>query len=445
MANLSRRGEGLPVTTFQNFAGTVTAAPSVRQSVASLDQLGGLLESAAQTGHTVRTVGAGHSFTPLAKTDDVLLDLDGFQGIEEVDALTHDVTFRAGTRLWQVPDLLEPFGLALENMGDIDRQSIAGAISTGTHGTGLKFTGFSGAVTALRLMLADGTQVRASATEHSELFQAARVGLGALGVITHVRLRCVPHYMMHAAETIEAIEPLTESFIERVALEDHLEFFWFPGTGNAQVKTNTRLPGDTPAKAPGKLTAWMNDELLSNCGLQAICSAGAAMPRMIPRLNGFASRVLSDRSYTASWNQTFISPRRVKFTEMEYALPLENFAAAFAELRRYFTTRPAPVVFPLEVRTTAGDDTWLGTASGRNSVYIAVHRYIRDRVPQYFPEMESILRSHGGRPHWGKQHTLRAPDLAQLYPRFQDFRAVRQQVDPQGLFVNDYLRELLGA
>ena len=445
MANLSRRGEGLPVTTFQNFAGTVTAAPSVRQSVASLDQLGGLLESAAQTGHTVRTVGAGHSFTPLAKTDDVLLDLDGFQGIEEVDALTHDVTFRAGTRLWQVPDLLEPFGLALENMGDIDRQSIAGAISTGTHGTGLKFTGFSGAVTALRLMLADGTQVRASATEHSELFQAARVGLGALGVISHVRLRCVPHYMMHAAETIEAIEPLTESFIERVALEDHLEFFWFPGTGNAQVKTNTRLPGDTPAKAPGKLTAWMNDELLSNCGLQAICSAGAAMPRMIPRLNGFASRVLSDRSYTASWNQTFISPRRVKFTEMEYALPLENFAAAFAELRRYFTTRPAPVVFPLEVRTTAGDDTWLGTASGRNSVYIAVHRYIRDRVPQYFPEMESILRSHGGRPHWGKQHTLRAPDLAQLYPRFQDFRAVRQQVDPQGLFVNDYLRELLGA
>ena len=445
MANLSRRGEGLPVTTFQNFAGTVTAAPSVRQSVASLDQLGGLLESAAQTGHTVRTVGAGHSFTPLAKTDDVLLDLDGFQGIEEVDALTHDVTFRAGTRLWQVPDLLEPFGLALENMGDIDRQSIAGAISTGTHGTGLKFTGFSGAVTALRLMLADGTQVRASATEHSELFQAARAGLGALGVITHVRLRCVPYYMMHAAETIEAIEPLTESFIERVALEDHLEFFWFPGTGNAQVKTNTRLPGDTPAKAPGKLTAWMNDELLSNCGLQAICSAGAAMPRMIPRLNGFASRVLSDRSYTASWNQTFISPRRVKFTEMEYALPLENFAAAFAELRRYFTTRPAPVVFPLEVRTTAGDDTWLGTASGRNSVYIAVHRYIRDRVPQYFPEMESILRSHGGRPHWGKQHTLRAPDLAQLYPRFQDFRAVRQQVDPQGLFVNDYLRELLGA
>lgn len=433
------------MTTFQNFAGTVTAAPSVRQSVASLDQLGGLLESAAQTGHTVRTVGAGHSFTPLAKTDDVLLDLDGFQGIEEVDALTHDVTFRAGTRLWQVPDLLEPFGLALENMGDIDRQSIAGAISTGTHGTGLKFTGFSGAVTALRLMLADGTQVRASATEHSELFQAARVGLGALGVISHVRLRCVPHYMMHAAETIEAIEPLTESFIERVALEDHLEFFWFPGTGNAQVKTNTRLPGDTPAKAPGKLTAWMNDELLSNCGLQAICSAGAAMPRMIPRLNGFASRVLSDRSYTASWNQTFISPRRVKFTEMEYALPLENFAAAFAELRRYFTTRPAPVVFPLEVRTTAGDDTWLGTASGRNSVYIAVHRYIRDRVPQYFPEMESILRSHGGRPHWGKQHTLRAPDLAQLYPRFQDFRAVRQQVDPQGLFVNDYLRELLGA
>lgn len=433
------------MSTFQNFAGTVTAAPTMRQSITSLDQLGGLLESAALKGHTVRTVGAGHSFTPLAKTNDILLDLDGLQGIEEVDALTHEVTFRAGTRLWQVPDLLEPFGLALENMGDIDRQSIAGAISTGTHGTGLKFTGFSGAVTGLRLMLADGTQVRASATEHPDLFQAARVGLGALGVITHVRLRCVPHYMMHATETIEAIDPLAESFVERAAQEDHLEFFWFPGTGNAQVKTNTRLPGDAPAKMPDRLRTWVNDELLSNGGLQAICSLGAAMPRMIPRLNWFASRVLSDRSYTASWNQTYISPRRVKFTEMEYALPLENFAAAFAELRRYFELRPAPVVFPLEVRTTAGDDTWLGTASGRNSVYIAVHRYIRDRVPQYFPDMESILRSHGGRPHWGKQHTLRAAELTHLYPRFKDFQAVRQQVDPQGRFVNGYLRELLNA
>ncbi len=431
------------MTSFRNFAGTVTASPTLRPSISSLDQLGGLLDSAVRAGHTVRAVGAGHSFTPLVHTGGVLLDLDGYQGIDEVDALTHEVTFRAGTRLWQIPGLLAPFGLALENMGDIDRQSLAGALNTGTHGTGLTFTGFSGTVTGLRLMLADGSLVHTSATENPDLFQAARVGLGALGVMTHVRLRCVPHYMMQARETIEAIEPLCESFIERSQREDHLEFFWFPGTAKAQVKTNTRLPGEFPAKAPGRLASWVNDELLSNGGLQAICSVGAALPRLVPHLNSFASRILSERSYTAAWNQVFVSPRRVKFTEMEYALPLESFAAAFAEIREYFASRGAPVVFPLEVRTAAGDDTWLGTASGRDSVYIAVHRYIHDRAPQYFPAMESILSSYGGRPHWGKQHTLRAAELSRLYPRFEDFRAVRARVDPQGLFVNNYLAELL--
>lgn len=187
----------------------------------------------------------------------------------------------------------------------------------------------------------------------------------------------------------------------------------------------------------------MNDELLSNGGLQAICSLGAAMPRMIPRLNWFASRVLSDRSYTASWNQTYISPRRVKFTEMEYALPLEHFGAAFHAIRRHVARHGAEVVFPIEVRTAASEDTWLGTASGRRSVYIAVHRHLRDRASRYFQALERILLSFEGRPHWGKEHTLAAGELAGLYPHFGDFQQVRAELDPQGLFLNDYLRRLL--
>lgn len=433
------------MSTFRNFSGTVTAEVNARHSVSSTSQLQQLLDDAQRRHLKVRTVGAGHSFTPLSQTGDMLLDLDGFQGIEEVDALTHEVTFRAGTRLWQVPELLAPFGLALENMGDIDRQSIAGAISTSTHGTGLKFTGFSGTVTALRLMLADGSIVRTSAHENSRLFQAARVGLGALGVITHVRLRCVPKFMIHSAESIEPIEQVAESFIERSMSEDHCEFFWFPGTSKVQVKTNTRLPGSTPSDAPGKASRWINDELLSNGALQAICSIGAIAPRSIGTLNNFATSVLSDRSYTAASHEVFVSPRRVKFAEMEYALPLECFSEAFAQIRSYIEGHPAPVVFPIEVRTAAADDTWLGTASGRASVYIAVHRYIHDDVPQYFPAVESILRSFDGRPHWGKEHTLSAGDLSERYPHFADFQRVRDEVDPQGRFLNPYLSRLLGA
>lgn len=419
--------------------------PARRHTITGLRDLEQTLESATRSGLNVRTVGAGHSFTALAQTDDVLLDLDGYQGLVEVDALTHEVTFRAGTRLWQIPALLAPFGLALENMGDIDRQSIAGAISTGTHGTGLRFTGLSAMVTGAQLMLADGSQVRTSATEHPRLFQAARLGLGALGVLTHVRLRCVPAFMMHAVERIEPIEQIAEGFVRRVATEDHLEFFWFPGTDRAQVKINTRLPADAPSRTPGRVATWLNDELLSNGALQLLSSTGAAIPALIPKLNALASAALSGRDYTARWNRALISPRRVRFTEMEYALPLEHFDQAFAQLRDYFNSRRTPVVFPLEVRTAAGDDTWLGTASGRDSVYIAVHRYIHDRVPEYFPAMEAILRSFGGRPHWGKVHSLRAAELRELYPKFADFQEVRSSVDPQGVFLNDYLRSLLDA
>ncbi|WP_313814841.1 D-arabinono-1,4-lactone oxidase [Glutamicibacter sp.] len=433
------------MSTFSNFAGTVTSTPLVRRSIGSLDQLAESLDAAQLAGHSVRTIGAGHSFTALAQTDQVLLDLDGFAGIEEVDALSHEVTFRAGTRLWQIPALLKPFGLALENMGDIDKQSIAGAISTGTHGTGLKFTGFSGTVTGIQLMLADGSRVRTSKSENAQLFEAARLSLGALGVITHVRLRCVPAFMMHAVESIEPIESLTRSFIERAALEDHLEFFWFPGSPRAQVKINTRLPADTERNAPGPVARWVNDELLSNGALQALCSLGAAAPRLNDRLSRFASRVLSDRSYTAHWHEAFVSPRRVKFTEQEYALPLQHFQPAMEELRRYFSSAPSPVLFPIEVRTASADDVWLSTANGRDCVYIAVHRYIRDAAPKYFADIEALLRPLGGRPHWGKEHSLKAEDFAQLYPRFTEFRQLRSAVDPEGRFLNGYLRSLLGA
>lgn len=428
---------------FANFSRTVTATVAHWQHINDPAQLPEILARAAAQNLTVRPVGAGHSFTALVQTNDILLDLDGFHGIDEVDALTHEVTFRAGTRLWQIPRLLKPFNLALENMGDIDRQTIAGAMSTATHGTGLGFTGFSGAVTGVRLTLADGTELRTSARENPELFQAARVGLGALGVITHVRLRCVPDFFMHAVERVEDIDRISADFIARCRQHDHLEFFWFPGTTRAIVKTNTRLPNSSGEAKNHRFSRWVNDELVSNVALQAISTLGALRPQLIPRLNRLATATLSASEYTDRWDRVFVSPRRVRFTEMEYALPLENFSSAFAELRSYLSGIPAPVVFPVEVRTAARDDTWLGTASGRDSVYIAVHRYIRDEVPQYFTEVEKILLKFAGRPHWGKEHSLTAQQLAERYPHFADFQSVRAQVDPEGLFLNDYLRQLL--
>lgn len=445
MAHLPRRGKSLPVSVFRNFARTVVAQPAAVHRPKDLAGIARCLEQAAAQQQRVRTVGAGHSFTPLAATDGFLLNLDGFSGLAEVDAFSHEATFKAGTRLWQIPSLLKPFNLALENMGDIDKQSVAGAISTGTHGTGLRFTGFSGAVTGVQVMLADGTHVRASHQENPYLFEAARLGLGALGVLTHVRLRCVPHFMIRAVESIEPIDQIAGSFIQRAGQEDHLEFFWFPGTGKAQVKTNTRLPGQAAASQPHRAARWLNDELLSNGALQVFSSLAAALPQHTAQFSSVAASALSNRRYTAPWHQAFTSPRRVRFTEMEYALPLHQFDAAFAQIRDYFTRTGTSVFFPIEVRTAAADATWLGTASGRDSVYIAVHRYIKDPAPGYFAAMEEIFRSCGGRPHWGKEHSLGPADLALLYPKFGDFQQVRALADPQGRFLNPYLEMLLGA
>lgn len=428
---------------FVNFSRTVRATARHHASPSSPRQLPELLRRAAEQRLSVRTVGAGHSFTPLVQTDGMLLTLDRFQGLEEVDARTHEVTFRAGTRLWQVPGLLKPFGLALANMGDVDRQSIAGAISTGTHGTGLRFISLSGAVTGLRLVSAGGQTLRASATENPRIFQAARLGLGVLGVITHVRLQCVPAYLLQAREDIEPIDQVAEEFLTRSEIEDHLEFFWFPGTRKALVKTNTRQRPDGRHRPANALARWANDEVLSNGALWLACSIGATAPRLIPHVNRLATGALSARGYTDHPHRVFVSARRVRFTEMEYALPLEHFGAAFHAIRRHVTRHGAEVVFPIEVRTAASEDTWLGTASGRRSVYIAVHRHLRDRASRYFQALERILLSFEGRPHWGKEHTLAAGELAGLYPHFGDFQQVRAELDPQGLFLNDYLRRLL--
>ncbi len=423
----------------------MTSVPARVASPSSYDGILDVLADASSRGHKVKVMGAGHSFSDIAATDGVQLTLDDISGVISVDLDRCRATIKGGTRLRDVGPLLARYGLALENMGDIDHQSLAGAISTGTHGTGLAFTGFGGQVRSLTLALASGELVTCSTEDHPDLFRAAQVGLGAIGVILEVTLQCVPLFCLQAQEALEPLDSVLESFVERSRSTDHLEFYWFPYTSSVLTKSNTRLPMDTTLTPIPRWSKLLNDEVLGNGALSAICRLGAAAPRLIPAMNNFATRAVSPRTYTDLSRNVFVSPRRVRFNEMEYAMPLEAFPKVFREVCRAVESFPGRISFPLEVRTAAADDVWLSTAYQRPSVYIAVHRYSCEPYEEYFRALENIFVSHGGRPHWGKLHTRTSTDFQQLYPQFGAFRKQRAAVDPEGLFVNPYLSRVLGV
>ncbi|AYF99527.1 FAD-binding protein [Protaetiibacter intestinalis] len=428
---------------WRNWGRTEASRPAFRASPASVDEVQAVVRAARERGLPLKVVGAGHSFTAIAATDGILVDLDQLQGVRGVDRETGRVTLAAGTRLHQLPELLAPYGLALQNMGDIDRQSIAGATSTGTHGTGLRFGGLATTITGALLVTGDGSLLRVTEDENAELLPAVRLGLGALGVLVELEIQCVPAYLLHAVEHPEDFEVIDE-FRDRVEAADHFELYWWPHTDRVMTKTNTRLPVESGRKPVGPVANWVEERLMSNGALAVMCNVGRVAPAATPAINRLATKVYGDREYTDHSYEVFTAPRNVRFREMEYALPLDEVPAALHELRAMIDASGWRIGFPVEVRAAAADENWMSTAHGRESGYIAVHRYVKDDPTEYFRAAQEIFLAHGGRPHWGKMHTLDHEVFAERYPRFGDFLAVRNRLDPDRVFQNPYLERVLG-
>ncbi|CAN5310115.1 D-arabinono-1,4-lactone oxidase [soil metagenome] len=427
----------------RNWGRSQSWRPEFVAQASSIEDVVSAVGFARDRGLTVKPIGAGHSFTSIAATSGVQLDISAIDGVLAVDGDL--VTLAAGTNLYQLPALLGQHHLALENMGDIDKQTIAGAVSTGTHGTGARFGGLATQIAAMTFVTADGGILKVSPTENAELLPAARIGLGALGVLVDVTLRCVPEYLLHAVETPEPLEAVLDDWLGRTSSVDHFEFYWFAHTASALTKTNTRMPAGTPRKPQNRLAAWIDDEVLPNGLYVLMCQLGVIAPATTPPLNRLSEKAVAAREVTDGWHAVFTSPRRVRFREMEYALPVDAVPSAFRAVRDLIDAKGWRVTFPLEVRVSAPDDNWLSTAYGRQTGYIAVHRYYREDPAEYFREIEAIMRAHDGRPHWGKMHERTADDLRPAYPHFDDFIAVRDRLDPDRLFANDYLARVLGS
>lgn len=421
-----------PAASWRNWSGAQHARPARFAAPGDEAELAALVRASSQ----LRVVGAGHSFTPLVPTEGTLVSLDGLQGLIAHDAANCSARLWAGTRLHQTGPLLEQVGQALPNMGDVDRQSIAGVLSTATHGTGVTLPCIAAGLTSLRLLTAQGEVLECSRERDAALFRAAAVSLGALGVITQAELRNVPVYRLR--ERVHA-QPLAQVFAELDALKHahrHFEFWAFPGGGAAIVKTLDLTDDAITEQAQG---ADSQDGLLHLCS-----ELSRWLPATAPWLQRLVGRFVAPSERVNLAYRIYPSARNVRFNEMEYHVPAERGPACMDEVCRELARDGRGAFFPVEYRYVAGDDFLLSPFGDGARASIAIHQYHKQDYRALFARVEPILRRHGGRPHWGKLHTVDAAGLHALYPQLGEFLRLRAELDPQGKFLNPYLRGLFG-
>jgi L-gulonolactone oxidase len=425
----------------RNWAGNQRCLPIAVHEPRSTAEVAAIVRRAAAAGERVKVIGGAHSFTDAAMTGGHLLSLAAMDRVVRVDGA--EVTVQAGIRLRDLNDALFARGLALPNLGDIDVQSLAGATSTATHGTGTELGNLATNIVAMELVTGDGSIVRTDERAEPELLRVARVGLGALGVVTEITLRCVPAFNLHAVETIEPLTDVIADFGGVMRSTDHVEFYMMPGARRCQVKRNTRT--DEPAR-PQSRAGYVRDKWIGeNLAFGTVCRVGRRFPTLAPRVAKLVMSAAAERDVIDRSDRVFCSPRHVHFLEMEYGIPFDAVPDAIGRIVALAARLPFPPMFPIEVRASKGDDIALSTASGRDSGWIAVHQYVGVPYEAYFHGVEQIMNDYAGRPHWGKLHFQTAATLSYRYPEWDTFQAWRAKLDPTGTFANAYLDRVLGG
>jgi L-gulono-1,4-lactone dehydrogenase len=425
-----------------NWTGDQRCAPHSIEQPGSEAELAEAVGRAAEVGRPVRAAGSGHSFTDIACTDGHLVRLDRMNRVLDSDPASGLVQVEAGITLHDLGAELAERGLAMENQGDIDKQTLAGALATATHGTGVRFANLSSQVAGLRIVTAEGNVVELTEESDPEGLLAARVGLGSLGVVSAVTLRCVPLFTVRRVDEPMPLQEMLARLDEHAESNDHFEFYVFPYCDVALTRSSERTAdAPVPVSAP-KL--WFQEAVLENRVVDLVNRIGARFPSAIPRINRRISSFVGKSVRTDHGYRVYASRRDVRFTEMEYAIPREAAAVAVQRVLDTIERRRLPVGFPLEVRFVAPDDAFLSTAHGRHTAYVAVHMYRGTEFESYFRAVEGIMDEYGGRPHWGKRHYQTAATLRPRYPDWDRFQAVRVRLDPGGVFRNAYTDRVLG-
>lgn len=434
------------MTQWRNWSRAVSASPKQFTRPRTDAELEDIVTEATDRGDTIRVAGSGHSFSPVVPSDDTLISLERYTGITDLNTDAEQVRVRAGTTLADLNQTLAEHDLAMSNLGDIDRQTVAGALTTGTHGTGLDYGVLAEQIASIQLLTPEGEFVEFEPGDDE--FPAAQVSLGALGIITEVTLDVEPAYDLCLRRHSVPIEDVLENPDQFHGEHRNWEFFWFPHTDQALVKTFDMVPRE--ANGARKSNDGVVGEFLDTMGAraensawEAVCQLGMRFPRTAAAGSRITARTLSDKTEIGPSHEVYANPRNVRFKESEYGLPVDDLPDAVRQIRAYIESESVSVQFPIECRFVGGDDPYLSPAHGRDTGFIAVHTYYQKSLSSYFDACEAIFDQYDGRPHWGKQHSKTAQELADLYPHWEDFQTVRREYDPDGIFLNDHLERVL--
>jgi FAD-linked oxidoreductase len=428
--------------TVENWGGNLKFTPTQIYYPKSHDEVVEVVKKARENQQNVRIIGSGHSWTHLINTDDVLVSLDEYQGIVSVDKHNLTAVVKAGTKLKLLGELLHAEGLAMEHMGDINVQSIAGALSTGTHGTGVEFKTLANQMEEITLVNGKGETVVCSEKENRDLFKAAQISLGALGIITQIKLRLVPTFKLKYTSVKSTLDDTLKNLEEYKAENRNFEFYWFPFTKTVQLKFVNMTT--EPVKNVG-FAKKFNDVVMENGVFGALSRMSRAMPNLAPKVSQMSAWGVSEGTYINHSHLIFATQRLVRFNEMEYNVPQEHFTTVIKEIEECINQHQFKVHFPIECRWVKADDILISPASDRDSAYIAVHMYKGMEYKPYFEAIEQIFKKYKGRPHYGKMNTLKHEDFAELYPNWDKFNEIREQQDPDGIFLNPYLQGIFKA
>lgn len=430
---------------FKNWGENLQFQPKYYYKPSTEEQIVDIIKYAKAQGLKVRVYGSGHSWTHLAEAQgQILINLDNCQGVVQVDKNTKQVTVKAGSKLYALSGWLEKEGLAMQNMGDINKQAFAGALSTGTHGTGISFGIIPTQVVKLIFINGKGEKITCSNEENSEIFKAAQVSLGALGVITEVTIQAVDLYNLHIQKKKEKLSQIIPQLPQIVANNRHFEFYWFPYTDTIQSKY-LNITSEKPNVSSFK--KWFNDIFLENNAFKLLSEVSRIIPgsgssKTVSQISGLA---ISNSSEINVSHKVFSTERLVKFVEMEYGVPAEKGPECLLAIKEFIEKNKIKVHFPIEFRYVKGDDIYISPAYGRDTVFISCHMYLGMPYEAYFRGVEEIFLRFEGRPHWGKMHYQTAAYFEKIYPKWHEFLAIRKQMDPDGLFLNEHLRAIFNT
>lgn len=427
--------------TWKNWSEIILSHPKATYYPKHCDDIVNVIQRCHSHQQSLRVVGAGHSFTPLVATSEILMSLEHLSGIETIDHDNHIATVWAGTTLKDLGILLHEQGYAMENLGDINDQSIAGAISTGTHGTGINFGSLSTQVTQLTVITASGDIMEVSESTNSTYFRAMQLSLGMLGVIIKVHLRVIPSHQLISESYRSSVTDCLNNIQELRENNRHFEFFWFPHTETVQIKQlNSVADQMIKEKGPSKF----NEIVIENGLFWILSELCRLQPKLSKRVSALSAWGIPSGKEIGFSHSVYATPRLVKFNEMEYSVNAEHMGAVIKDIQYVLMKRKFTVHFPIECRYVKQDDIWLSPSYQRESAYIAVHMYKGMKFKEYFDAVEEVFQHYDGRPHWGKMHTMTTKQIITAYPRLHDFLHVREELDPSGLFLNDYVRQLFG-